>query len=95
MLLVTFPDLSAAGERLVGEEDYLVAKVRMAGTNTAPYPRVAEPPGDTEWESMGSCTGWKTARLPSCGARPTGWACSSSRAYSQPSGSKTATGVVA
>ena len=48
-----FPDLSAAVERLVGEEDYVVAKVRMAGTNTGPYPRVSEPTGRrTEWGSM-------------------------------------------
>ena len=53
MLLVAFPDLSAAVERLVGEGDYVVAKVRMAGTNTGPYPRVSEPTGrHTEWESM-------------------------------------------
>src|SRR5918912_2922034 len=53
MLLVAFPDLSATVERLVGEEDYVVAKVRMAGTNTGAYPRVSEPTGrHTEWESM-------------------------------------------
>jgi predicted ester cyclase len=53
MLLVAFPDLSAAVELLVGEEDYVVAKVRMAGTNTGPYPRVPEPTGrHAEWESM-------------------------------------------
>jgi predicted ester cyclase len=53
MLLVAFPDLSATVERLVGEEDYVVAKVRMAGTNTGPYPRVPEPTGrHTEWGSM-------------------------------------------
>jgi len=45
MLLLAFPDLSASVERLVGEEDYVVAKVRMAGTNTGPYPRVPEPTG--------------------------------------------------
>ncbi len=53
MLLVAFPDLSAAVERLVGEEAYIAAKVRMAGTNTGPYQRVPEPTGrHTEWESM-------------------------------------------
>jgi predicted ester cyclase len=53
MLLVAFPDLSATVERLVGEDDYVVAKVRLAGTNTGPYPRVPEPTGrHTEWESM-------------------------------------------
>ena len=53
MLLVAFPDLSATVERLVGEEDYVVAQVRMAGTNTGPYPRVPEPTGrHTEWENM-------------------------------------------
>jgi predicted ester cyclase len=53
MLLVAFPDLSAAVELLVGEEDYVVAKVRMAGTNTGPYPRVPEPTGrHAEWGSM-------------------------------------------
>ena len=37
----------------MGEEDYVVAKVRMAGTNTGPYPRVSEPTGrHTQWESM-------------------------------------------
>jgi predicted ester cyclase len=53
MLLVAFPDLSAAVEQLVGEEEYVVAKVRMAGTNTGLYPRVPEPTWrHTEWESM-------------------------------------------
>jgi predicted ester cyclase len=53
MLLVAFPDLSASIERLVGEEDYVVAKVRMAGTNTGAYPRVPEPTGrHTVWDSM-------------------------------------------
>ena len=53
MLLVAFPDLTAAVERLVGEEDYVVAKVWMAGTNTGPYPRVPEPTKrHTEWGSM-------------------------------------------
>jgi predicted ester cyclase len=53
MLLVAFPDLSAAVERLVGEEDYVVVKVWMAGTNTGPYPRVPEPTKrHTEWGSM-------------------------------------------
>ncbi|MBV9453381.1 MAG: ester cyclase [Rubrobacter sp.] len=53
MLLVAFPDLSATVERLVGEEDYVVAKVTMAGTNTGPYSRVPEPTGrHTRWESM-------------------------------------------
>jgi steroid delta-isomerase-like uncharacterized protein len=53
MLLGAFPDLSAVVERLVGEEDYVVAQVRMAGTNTGPYPRVPEPTGRrTEWDSM-------------------------------------------
>jgi len=31
MLLAAFPDMSAAVERLVGEEDCVVAKVRMVG----------------------------------------------------------------
>jgi predicted ester cyclase len=53
MLLVAFPDLSTAVERLVGEEDYVVAKVWMVGTNTGPYPRVPEPTKrHTEWGSM-------------------------------------------
>ena len=53
MLLVAFPDLSVAVERLVGEADYVVAQIRMTGTNTGPYPRVSEPTGrHTEWESM-------------------------------------------
>ena len=53
MLLIAFPDLSAVVERLVGEEDYVVAKVWMAGTNTGPYPRVPEPTErHTEWGSM-------------------------------------------
>ena len=53
MLLVAFPDLSAAVERLVGEADYVVGQVRMAGTNMGPYPRVPEPTGrHTQWESM-------------------------------------------
>jgi predicted ester cyclase len=53
MLLVAFPDLSVVVERLVGEEDYVAAQVRMAGTNTGPYPRVPEPTGrHTEWDSM-------------------------------------------
>ena len=53
MLLVAFPDLSTSVERLVGEEDYAVAKVRIAGTNTGPYPRVPEPTGrHTRWESL-------------------------------------------
>jgi len=53
MLLAAFPDMSAAIERLVGEEDCVVAKVRMAGTNTGPYPRVPEPTGRyAEWDSM-------------------------------------------
>src|SRR5437588_8728317 len=51
MLLVAFPDLFATVERLVGEEDYVMAKVTMAGTNTGPYPRVPEPTGrHTQWE---------------------------------------------
>jgi predicted ester cyclase len=45
MLLDAIPDLSADVQRLVGEEDEVVAKVRMAGTNTGPYPRVPEPRG--------------------------------------------------
>ena len=45
MLLVAFPDLSAAVERLVGEGDYAAPKGRMADTNTGPYPRVPEPTG--------------------------------------------------
>ncbi len=37
----------------MGKEDYVVAKVRMAGTNPGSYPRVPEPTGrHTEWESM-------------------------------------------
>jgi predicted ester cyclase len=53
MLLVAFPNLSVAVERLVGEGDYVVAQVRMVGTNTGPYPRVPEPTErHTEWESM-------------------------------------------
>ncbi len=53
MLLVAFPDLSAYVKRLVGEEDFVVAHVAMAGTNTGPYPRVQEPTERyTEWESM-------------------------------------------
>ena len=53
MLLVALPDLYAVVERLVGEEDYVVAKVRMSGTNTGPYRRVPEPTGrHTEWGSM-------------------------------------------
>ena len=45
MLLVAFPDLSASVERLVGEEDYVAAKVRMAGTKPGAYPRVPSPRG--------------------------------------------------
>jgi steroid delta-isomerase-like uncharacterized protein len=53
MLLAAFPDLSVAVERLVGEEDFVVAKVRMAGTNTGSYSRVPEPTGrHAEWDSM-------------------------------------------
>ena len=53
MLLVAFPDLYATVERLVGEEDYVAAQVRMTGNNTGPYPRVPEPTRrHTEWESM-------------------------------------------
>jgi len=53
MFLVAFPDLSVVVERLVGEDDYVAAKVRMAGTNTGPYPRVPEPTGrHAEWGSM-------------------------------------------
>jgi predicted ester cyclase len=53
MLLVAFPDLSVAVERLVGEEDYVAAQVSMVGTNTGPYPRVPKPTGrHTEWDSM-------------------------------------------
>ena len=56
MLLVAFPDLSAVVDRLVGEEDYVVAKVRLAGTNTGPYPRVPEPTGrHTEWNPRFCC----------------------------------------
>jgi predicted ester cyclase len=52
MLLDAFPDLSADVQRLVGEEDEVVAKVRMAGTNTGPYPRLPKPTGrHTKWES--------------------------------------------
>ncbi len=37
----------------MGEEDYIVAKVRIAGTNTGPSRRVPVPTGrQTEWESM-------------------------------------------
>jgi predicted ester cyclase len=53
MLLVALPDLSVVVERLMGEDDYVAAKVRMAGTNTGPYPRLPEPTGrHTEWGSM-------------------------------------------
>ena len=53
LLAAAFPDMSAAVERLVGEEDCVVAKVRMAATSTGPYPRIPEPTGrHTEWESM-------------------------------------------
>jgi predicted ester cyclase len=53
MLLAAFPDMSAAVERLVGEADCVVVKVRMAGTNTGPYPRVPEPTEQhAEWNSM-------------------------------------------
>jgi len=53
MLLAAFPDMSVAVERLVGEDDFVAAKVRMAGTNTGPYSRVPEPTGrHTEWDSM-------------------------------------------
>ena len=53
MLLVAFPDSSVAMERLVGEEDYVVAQVRNAGTNTGPYSWVPAPTGrHTEWESV-------------------------------------------
>jgi predicted ester cyclase len=53
MLLVAFPDSSVAMEWLVGEEDYVVAQVRNAGTNTGPYSRVPAPTGrHTEWESV-------------------------------------------
>ena len=57
MLLAAFPNMSAAVERLVGEADRVVAKVRMAGTNTGrtrgfPSPRSSTPSG-TPW----SCSG--------------------------------------
>ncbi len=51
--LVAFPDVSVDVQHLVGEDDYVVARFRMAGTNTGPYPRVPEPTGKhTEWESI-------------------------------------------
>ena len=53
MLLGAFPDLSAYVKHLVGEEDFVVAYVAMAGTNTGPYSRVDEPTERyTEWDSM-------------------------------------------
>jgi predicted ester cyclase len=53
LLAAAFPDMSAAVERLVGEEDCVVAKVRMAATSTGPYPRIPEPTGrHAEWDSM-------------------------------------------
>ena len=53
MLLVAFPDLQTSVEHLLGEDDYVSVHLRMAGTNTGPYPRVPEPTGrPTEWESM-------------------------------------------
>jgi predicted ester cyclase len=53
VFLAAFPDLSVVVERLVGEDDYVAAKVRMAGTNTGPYPRVPEPTGRyAEWDPM-------------------------------------------
>ena len=62
MLPVAFPDLSAIVERLVAEEDYVVAKVGMSGTNTGPYPRVPEPTGRHSDGSPWSCSGWRAAR---------------------------------
>jgi predicted ester cyclase len=47
VLLVAFPDLSAAVERLVGEEDYVAAKVKMAGTNTGRARESPSPRGGT------------------------------------------------
>ena len=53
MFLVAFPDVSVDVQHLVGEDDYVVARFRMAGTNKGPYPRVPEPTSrHTEWESM-------------------------------------------
>ncbi len=70
MLLVAFPDLSVAVQRLVGEEDYVVAQVRMAGTNTGAYLRVPEP---TEpWHVLGRRTPHHS-RWPSKSKRTCRW----------------------
>ena len=75
VLLVAFPDLAAAVERLVGEEDYVATKVKMAGTNTGPYPRVPEPTGrHTEWESI-ILFRIKDGKIVELWGTRTGWAC--------------------
>jgi steroid delta-isomerase-like uncharacterized protein len=45
MLHVGFPDLHAEIEELLGEDDRVVARMTMTGTNTGPYRGLPQPTG--------------------------------------------------